>query len=58
MPGSDAPVMGAAGWTEWWAVGRIVGGRDDRAPQNARVEARRLCVRREVREVGERAPTG
>ena len=52
LHGSDAPGVGAAGWKERGKVGRMVGGRDDRAPQNARVEPRRSCVRREVQESG------
>jgi hypothetical protein len=56
--GRDAPEVGAVGWQERKEVGRTVGGRDDRAPSNARVEARRLCVWREVPESKERAPTG
>ncbi len=51
VPGTARrPIRDAAGWRERDKVGRMVGGRDDRALPNARVEARRPCVRAVVPE--------
>jgi hypothetical protein len=42
LPGSNAPAGCAMGWLSAGSVGRKGGGRDDRAPSNARVEPRRF----------------